>query len=294
MTVPPSVGAGRGLPGAWMAGLRWGLAGAAVAAAHGAALWAALQTAPAPSVAGDPPPAVMIDLAPMAVAPEAPPQDVAPGPQMVEAQASPRPVPEEVPPEERPPEPETEPKPPRPEVEIPLPDLPPPPRAELFLPPKVEQPPPRTERPPPRVERPRPRRPEPPRRTRPNDRQAPRTTAPPTAQAQRSDSAAAPAAGAASAPSVSPATWRGALYAHLNRFKRFPAGAGGGTAQVVFTIDRSGRVMAARLSGSSGDGAIDAEAVAMIRRASPVPAPPPTIGSGGASVTLAVPIRFNR
>jgi protein TonB len=275
------------------AALRWGGAGLAVAGLHGMGLWLALQTAPAPAAAGDPPPAVMIDLAPVAVAPEAPPQDVAPGPQMVEAQASPQPLPEEVPPEERPPEPEPDPEPPpEPEIEVPLPDMPPPPNAALFLPPKVETPRPRTERPPPRRAE-RPRRPVPPRRARPNDRQAPRTTAPPTAQAQRTDTAAAPASGAASAPSASPATWRGALNAHLNRFKRFPSGASGGTAQVVFTIDRSGRVTAARLSGTSGDAAIDAEAVAMIRRASPVPAPPASVGGGG-SVTLAVPVRFNR
>lgn len=92
---------------------------------------------------------------------------------------------------------------------------------------------------------------------------------------------------------MSAANWRGALAAHLNRFKRYPPGASAGTARVVFTINQSGRVTAARLAGSSGDGTLDAEAVAMIRRASPVPAPPPGVGGGG-SITLTVPIRFNR
>lgn len=278
---------------AWREGLRWCASGTAIAAVHGLGLWYALNAAPAPVSAGDPPPAVMIDLAPMAVAPEAPPRDIAPGPQMIESQAADQPVREEAPPEETQPEPD--PEAPPPDIEVPLPDMPPPPNAELFLPPKVEQPPkPTTEPPPPRrVERPRPRRPQPPRRTRPNDRQAPRTTAPPVSEARRADTAAAPSSGSSTAPSISPATWRGALNAHLNRFKRFPPGATGGTAQVMFTIDRSGRVTGARLARSSGDPAIDAEAISMIRRASPVPAPPPSVGGGGA-ITLAVPIRFNR
>ncbi|WP_245257031.1 energy transducer TonB [Nitrobacter sp. Nb-311A] len=71
-----------------------------------------------------------------------------------------------------------------------------------------------------------------------------------------------------------------------------PSGAGAGVATVAFTIDRSGRVLSARLVRSAGDGMLDAEAVSLPRRASPVPAPPPNIGGG--SITLAVPIRFNR
>ena len=81
--------------------------------------------------------------------------------------------------------------------------------------------------------------------------------------------------------------------AHLNRHKRFPSGAAGtGVATVAFTIDRSGRVLSARLVRSAGDAALDAEAASLPRRASPVPAPPPDVGGG--SITLAVPIRFNR
>lgn len=80
---------------------------------------------------------------------------------------------------------------------------------------------------------------------------------------------------------------------HLNRYKRYPAGATGtGTASVAFTISRSGQVLSARLIGSSGDAALDTEAVSLARRASPVPAPPPNLG--GATITLTVPIRFGR
>ena len=92
---------------------------------------------------------------------------------------------------------------------------------------------------------------------------------------------------------MSPSSWRGALMAHLNRHKRFPSGAAGaGVATVAFTIDRSGRVLSARLVRSAGDSALDAEAASLSRRASPVPAPPPDVGGG--SITLAVPIRFSR
>ena len=52
-----------------VAALRWTLAGIAVAALHGGGIWLALNW-PQPSVAaGDPPAAIMMELAPLAVAP---------------------------------------------------------------------------------------------------------------------------------------------------------------------------------------------------------------------------------
>lgn len=56
--------------------------------------------------------------------------------------------------------------------------------------------------------------------------------------------------------------------------------------------EREGRVLSARLIGSSGDPVLDAEGQSMLRRASPVPAPPE--GYGGGSISLTVPIKFNR
>ncbi|WP_158818627.1 energy transducer TonB [Methylocapsa sp. S129] len=52
-------------------------------------------------------------------------------------------------------------------------------------------------------------------------------------------------------------------------------------------------VISERLVASSGDPALDAEAVALPRRCSPVPFPPPEFGHGHV-ITLTVPIRFNR
>jgi protein TonB len=229
--------------------LRWSAAGLAVVALHAGGLWLALNWPVAAEAPGNPSAPIMMELAPLAVAPDVPQQDIAPGPQTVEAEEQPQPEPE---------------KP----VEIASP--PKAEKAEVVLPPK--EPP-----------KPKPKR--------KKQKKVQRTTAPPSFLAQRSDHAAAPAEGVPS--SMSRASWRSALMAHLNRYKRFPSGAAGtGIATIAFTINRSGRVLSARLMHSSGDAALDTEAASLPRRASPVPAPPPNIG--GSSITLAVPIRFSR
>ncbi len=272
--------------------LRWSLAALVVASAHGAASWVIANWQRAEAAMGAPPAAVMIELAPLAVAPEAPQQDVAPGPEMVEAQPEPEPpLPEPVePPKDVEPPPEPEPVA-VPEPEIKIPELPPlPDAAAVLTPPPKEAPKP----PPPEVKprpKPKPRIVERKKPVRPDKPRAEQTTAP-VAQAQTAARAAAPAAGASAASPAANASWRGSLIAHLNRFKRFPNGASPGTVQVAFSIDRGGRVLSARLVRGSGDSALDEEAVAMIRRASPVPAPPD--GRGGGSIALAVPIRFSR
>ena len=74
-----------------LATLRWGMAAIVVAAVHFTAAWAALNWHEAETTPDAPPPAVMINLAPLAVAPPSPPQEVAPGPQMTEAQPIPTP-----------------------------------------------------------------------------------------------------------------------------------------------------------------------------------------------------------
>ncbi|KPF71814.1 hypothetical protein IP69_04825 [Bosea sp. AAP35] len=290
----------------WPAVLRWSLAILIVAGGHGVAGWMIVTWQRAEAAMGTPPAAVMIELAPMAVAPEAPPQEAAPGPEMVEAQPEPQPEPViEKPPEPDPPPPEPEPvvepppvEPPpvvepqpvaQPEPEIRIPELPILPDAAAVLAPPPPPPKPRPKvverKPPPKrvVER---------RKPVNQDKPPAERTSAPIAQAQPAPAAAAPSRGASSATSASAASWRGTLLAHLNRYKRFPDGANPGTVQVSFSIDRSGRVLAARLVRSSGDRALDDEAVAMIRRASPLPAPPE--GLGGSAIALAVPVKFSR
>ena len=85
--------------------------------------------------------------------------------------------------------------------------------------------------------------------------------------------------------------YRGLVAAHLARHKQFPAGAriGGdeGTAFVMFSLDGTGSVTSVRLIQSSGVGSLDHETQAMVRRASPFPAPP-----SGQPMIFTVPIRF--
>lgn len=279
--------------------LRWGAAVVVAMAAHVGALWVAIHWEPRADAPGEPPSAVTIDLAPLAVGPDAPPQDVAPGPQAAEAESEPArdaaeaPVDEAMreslrdaspmPLAEKTPEPTPQPEPAAAET----PDLPQVDKAEAVLAPPASKPEPTPKKPPPPKTRSVERKPPAPK---PERRQA---MAPPTSRAQRAESAAAPSAGIAAVPSVSPAAWTSAMVAHLNRYKRFPPGAGTGTASVAFTISRSGQVLSARLVGSSGDPMLDQEAVAMPRRASPVPAPPPGM-PGGNTIALSVPVRFNR
>ncbi|QFR31779.1 energy transducer TonB [Ancylobacter sp. TS-1] len=268
----------------------WAVCGIVVLAVHGGAL--AYMLSPPPLVAAEEPAAIMIELAEMPVAPEAEPVDLPPGPQMVEA---PEKIEEEVPPDPLakeedvpPPEPlpEQEPIPevaesPAPDIEVPLP--PPPPLASELTPPEKKPDPPK--------ERPKPK-PKPKEREKSEKPPAPRTTAAPSLNATASDRIAAPSAGASTANSRAPANWRSRLMAHLNRHKRYPAGESGqGRARVAFTINRSGQVLAARLAGSSGNANFDAEAVAMVRRASPVPPPPAEVPGG--TISFTVPVLFS-
>ncbi|HLP66779.1 MAG TPA: energy transducer TonB [Rhizobium sp.] len=90
---------------------------------------------------------------------------------------------------------------------------------------------------------------------------------------------------------VSPARWQSRLMAHLERRKRYPAAARSareeGTVYVRFRIDTSGNVLSVQLSRSSGHAILDEAVLQLVRRASPVPAPPP-----GASTTIVAPVRF--
>jgi protein TonB len=97
---------------------------------------------------------------------------------------------------------------------------------------------------------------------------------------------------AAGTRGVSPAKWQAQLMAHLERLKRYPPGARRrreeGVAQVRFTIDDRGNVRSAQLVRSSGHDELDQAVLALVQRASPVPAPPP-----GAPREIVAPVRFD-
>ena len=111
---------------------------------------------------------------------------------------------------------------------------------------------------------------------------APRSEASQKAQASR-------------APTVSPARWQSKVLAWINKHKRYPKAARSrgeqGTVRVSFAINASGGIVSARVSRSSGSAELDQAALDMVRRASPVPAPPPEIA--GSRLNLSLPVRFD-
>jgi periplasmic protein TonB len=216
---------------------RWLLAGAAVILVHAAIVFWILYIRDLQS-AGAPPAAMMIELAPLDVAPPTEsPAEVTPGPQMTEAQ------PEEVEPQQTIPVPELAPAP-KPDVVLITPHKPKP------KPKKIEKEIPKSV-----VKRER----EPP---------APRTSAPPRASAAASRAASSRAASASAAAAARSACAAG--LGSLNKHYPEAARARGeqGTVRLALTISRDGRVQSARVIGSSGSSALDQAALQMARNAS--------------------------
>lgn len=273
------------------AALLWGSAAVVAALAHGGAAWLALNQPPAEAASASPPPAVMIELAPEAVAPPSDMMEMAPdlvdqeevvAPETLETPDAPAIVEDQpTPPTELTaltPPPELAPPP-----DLAPPDLAPPP--PTVVPEATAPPPARQVRRPPPAEaetRAEPARPPAPQR---QQRAARSNAAAPAPTAAARDSGAGTAGAAVEA-------WQSRLSAHLNRRKRYPRAAQSrrqeGVVQMRFVIDDAGNVLSARMVRSSGFADLDAEAAALMQRASPVPTPPP-----GTDRTITVPIRFN-
>ena len=129
-------------------------------------------------------------------------------------------------------------------------------------------------------------------------RTEPKPAKPPTARAAARLEPATRASGARAASAPPPArgeaqlaAYRDALLAKIWGAARYPEAARErgaiGVATVRFALDDAGEVTLADLARSSGDRALDDEALAAVRRASPLP-PPPT----GAPRAYSAPIRF--
>lgn len=90
-------------------------------------------------------------------------------------------------------------------------------------------------------------------------------------------------------------SYNAAVLAHLQRFRTYPEQARAarvtGISTVRFTLGAAGNVVAVSLAASSGAGVLDQAALAMVRRASPFPPIPASLGR--ASMTFAAPVRFN-
>jgi protein TonB len=261
--------AGPDRPAVGRAALWLAAAGLAAATHGGLALMALRAPPPLPEEAA--PPAITIDLAPMPQAAEAAEERIAPD-TMDAPERMPTP---------KPTLPAVEPLP-RQEVAAlePPPDLGAPPVADMV--PEVELPAPEA------VPRP---------RARPENLRVVEPEAAPSQAAARAQvraegaEAAAAARPSAGSRGVSPAKWRAQLMAHLERLKRYPPGARRrreeGVVQVRFVVDDGGNVRSARIVRSSGSAELDEAVVALLRRASPLPAPPP-----GAPREVVAPVGF--
>jgi protein TonB len=85
------------------------------------------------------------------------------------------------------------------------------------------------------------------------------------------------------------------LSSHLEREKRYPRASQQHREQGIvllrFTMDREGKVLAARIERGSGFAALDQEVLGLVQRAQPLPALPPEIAA--AQLELVVPVQFS-
>jgi len=90
-------------------------------------------------------------------------------------------------------------------------------------------------------------------------------------------------------------SYQAQVLAHLARHRVYPPEARSrgatGVARVQFVLGRDGRVLSAKLVGGSGERILDDAAVAMVQRASPFPAFPPSLTQ--ARMNFGAPIRFD-
>ncbi|MDN2708820.1 TonB family protein [Janthinobacterium sp. SUN118] len=95
--------------------------------------------------------------------------------------------------------------------------------------------------------------------------------------------------------SAAPASWQSRVLGHLARFKRYPGDARqrkrAGAAWVRFQVDRDGKLLSSELITSSGTVLLDREALQVLERAQPLPAPPGNVLHQG-TVTVTLPVSF--
>jgi protein TonB len=103
----------------------------------------------------------------------------------------------------------------------------------------------------------------------------------------------APALGSGDTARRARVTWQKQLVAHLDKHKRYPPQRVQKSAEIMvsFALDRMGRVLSSTIVKGSGDPAFDQAALAMLKRADPVPQPPPLVADEGLNFTLPVIFR---
>lgn len=124
---------------------------------------------------------------------------------------------------------------------------------------------------------------------------ADRTTAAPSSLAATEAALQAPVQGASSENATATVqTWENRLLTHLEQHKRYPGAAQRRRQEDVvylrFTMDRSGNVLQWNIWRSRGYALLDEEVDALIKRAAPLPPPPPEMD--GSTIEMVVPVEF--
>lgn len=119
------------------------------------------------------------------------------------------------------------------------------------------------------------------------------TATPNSEAAQQSDRSMTLAQGTGESRQRIKSTWQKELVAHLDHHKRYPGGRDDVNAKITvsFQIDRMGHILSSTIVQSSGHPEFDQAALAMLKRADPVPAPPALIADEGLTFTLPVLFR---
>ena len=85
---------------------------------------------------------------------------------------------------------------------------------------------------------------------------------------------------------------RSRIFAAIRKHLRYPARAErrghGGTAEVILSIDRQGRLLDSRIVRGSGNAELDEEALAVLKRAEPSFTPPPAMRGDRRELTVDV------
>jgi protein TonB len=255
-------------------GSRWIGAAAAIVALHACAVAMAIIGIEDEVLPEEPEGSVMLELAPLPLSAAMDAVDMPPGPVVETAELLTPKVLEPVPMQDEFPELEASPLAPEPEVE--LPQLRP-----------VEKP---TESKEPELETPTLDDPAP-----AQELVVPQVTAPPPTIAMTpAPETAAQKQGTTTNLAQQESTWQKQILTQLGKHRRYPQEARNrhqqGEAVVKFTLDRGGRVLSSAIVQSSGSTHLDAEALAVIGRAAPLPEPPGDLT--GEKFDLEIPIRF--
>ncbi|MGQ8633241.1 TonB family protein [Agrobacterium sp. DKPNP3] len=289
----------------------WSAAALLMLSVHAGFAYYLMQAPEEPEAGGQPPAAIMIEMAaiPEAVKTEetTQAQDIEDSEQVKSDTSEPveEPMPDEPPPPEPvaetpPPEPVQPPEPPVEEIvepqEIPEPVEQIDPVQEQMMAelenvevplPVMRPPPPPTEK---KVEKKEPEEKKKVERQRPKPQQASELREAAKAEVQQSDRTAASrsSGGFFSSSSASPAKWGSKVRSHIQRRKPRSLRSDALTATVRFRVNDAGAISGVSLIKSTGDASIDQQIAAWIESASPVPAPPPDANK---TITLPISIR---